>query len=497
MKILMIINGALEHRPFYLAVGRRLEAQGARVTYVLDSHYTDFVHPEARFEPTEHVHYFSDYLREHFDRTEQPPEMKSVNVWSAMFPDTDRMMFSRFVRRPGTTYYESVLANLGWFFAGLFDQYDFDSIVYENVSNAFSYVAYHIAQKRGAKFVGFTPSRMPGRLDILDVAPSGNTRMKPLFTEIRKGAFKVPLEVDAFVSEYLRNVTQKVPEYMLQKQPFEMGPLERYSNKKSFQRFSRSVRYITTERDDYFYAFQVADPRLAFPEQLLKETWRYTKIKLLHKTYQTQLDLNRAYFVYPLQFHPESASSVDGPSWNDEWHNIEQIARTLPFGIQLYVKDHRHAEGKQPLHFYNKVARLPNVTLVSAHFNTKELLRRCKAVVCSTSTMGFESLIMQKPTFVLGEPFYAFLPGCVRVTSFNEAFEQFSKVDEITIDRRDVEAFLAAYYLCTEAGTLDMRKDFDDPDAIARIASIVAQQTASHTSRREGGRARHQESRMV
>jgi hypothetical protein len=482
-RILILVNGAQEHRPFYARVGDALVADGHEVQYALDSHYTDVLHPDVPLGTR--AHYFSDYLKEHYGRITPPTELEGANLWTAFFPDTDRMMYTRFMRRRDPLYYPSVVANLGHFFAELFDRYAFDAIVYENVSNAFSYMAYEVGTRRGARWIGFAQSRMPGRLDILDRAWARDSRLQNTFQRVRDGALEVTPEVRAYVDEYMANLDAKVPDYVAKPHPFSMGLFARYARRAPLERFTRAWKYALTDRDDWHYAFQVSDPIPTFPEQLAREAWRQTKARLLRgRRYRSDVDLGVPYFAYPLQFHPESSASVDGVAFNDEWNNIEQTARCLPFGVKLYVKDHKHAAGRQSLDFYDRVARIPNVELVDPNFDTKTLLRRSKAVVVSTSTMGFEALLLQRPVFVLGHPFYEFVPGCVRIDSFDRAFETFARHATLEVRRPDIEALLAAYYLCTEKGYLDVTKMYGDPTVTRWIADIVARKTEEHVRAR-------------
>jgi len=41
MNVLILVNAAQEHRPFYARVGEELVRRGHDVQFALDSHYTD------------------------------------------------------------------------------------------------------------------------------------------------------------------------------------------------------------------------------------------------------------------------------------------------------------------------------------------------------------------------------------------------------------------------------------------------------------------------
>lgn len=488
-KILILVNGAHEHRPFYAGVGAELERRGHEVHYALDSHYTDFLHPDVPL--GKNVHYFSDYFRDHVHHRKPPTELAGTNFNLMLFPEADRLMHTRSRAAREASYYDSLSANLAHFFVGLFDRYAFDSLVYENISNTMSFVAYAVAEKRGARFVGLLPSRLPGRTDVLDRAQARDSRLELTFYKIKSGALEVGTDIQNRVREYIGDFDRMLPDYMTHPHPFAAGLLDRYLHTRSIGRMLRTVRYFMSRPDDARYAHQIGNPFIAYPEQLANESARHLKIQLLRRgIYRTEVDTSRPYFIYPIQFHPESSTSVDGPAFGDEWSNIQGIAQNLPFGYSLYVKDHKHAAGRQSLAFYKRVGRLPNVILVSPDYDTKALIRHSKGVVCSTSTLGFEALILGKPVFVLGHPFYDFFPSCIRVDSFDGAHAKFQRNIDLETSRSDIEALVAAYFITSEDGRLDLLEMYADPSVQTWIADVVERKTIEERTPHTGANAR-------
>lgn len=483
MRILVLINAAPQHRPFYGAVGTLLSERGHEVHYALDSHYSDVLHAEE--DPLPNAHYFSDYLRANRERRTLPVELQGANLSLMMFSDVERFLFTRGQPTREPEWFHSVAANLAHFFVELFESHRFDSIVYENVSNAFIHVACEVALRRGARFVGFLPSRLPGRTDVLDRVWSRNSQTQKVFEEFLSGGREIDSETREFVSEYIENFEGKEPDYMTG-HSFEAPLLKRYfSSALPLKRMLRSMKYRLIHGDDARYAFQQANPYIGFPEQFAREALRQTKAYVLARSlYRADVELNVPYFVYALQFHPESSTSVDSPAFLDEWHNIEGVSQNMPFGYTLYVKDHRHAAGRQSLEFYAKVAKLPNVQLVSPYYPPKKLMRKARAVVCTTSTMGFEALVLGRPVFVLGHPFYDFFPLCKRVISFDGAHALFVRHDEFSATPFEIECLVAAYFTTSEPGVLDLTRMFDDASKIQWIADIVERKTKEHLATR-------------
>jgi hypothetical protein len=175
-----------------------------------------------------------------------------------------------------------------------------------------------------------------------------------------------------------------------------------------------------------------------------------------------------------MQFHPESSTSVDAPFYVDELANIRNIAFSMPFDMMLYVKDHRHvASGRHPLAFYDEVARIPNVLLIDPGVDSKRLVASSEGVIAGTSTMGFEAIVLGKPVFVLGNPFYEFHPLCVKIESYKRAFEAFCRASEVRVSSDDALDFIGAYYMCTFPGTYDLKINSTNDELARTAASII------------------------
>ncbi len=342
MKILMLVNQAHCIRPFYKSVASVLEGRGHEVHFALDSHLTDFTYPDAAL--GSRTYYFSDYHRVNASRRTLPKQLEGLNTSLMMFPDVERMQHTNAQPKRDANWLHSLAANLAHFFWDLFGAQQFDACVYENVSNAFSYFAWEVAQRKGALFIGFVPSRLPGRTDVLDCALARDSRFPVVYEALRSGKRGLDTEASAWVDEYLTNFEQKKPDYMTN-HPIEASVVDRYLNKSALLRFTRAMRYQLTSKADADFAYQVHNPFFAYPAQFLTEAIRQ-KLKaplLLRSYYAHEVDLAVPYFVYPIQFHPESATSVDGPNFIDEWSNIEVLSLNMPHGYSLYVKDHKHA----------------------------------------------------------------------------------------------------------------------------------------------------------
>jgi len=115
---------------------------------------------------------------------------------------------------------------------------------------------------------------------------------------------------------------------------------------------------------------------------------------------------NEEYAFYPLQTEPEAFMLLLGQPYVDQANVIRHIARSLPLGMRLYVKEHPRMFGVRPKSFYKEFLELPNVRLINTDVDSHDLIRGARFVVTITGAVGLEALLLGKPAITLGKVYY-------------------------------------------------------------------------------------------
>ena len=170
------------------------------------------------------------------------------------------------------------------------------------------------------------------------------------------------------------------------------------------------------------------------------------------------------YYIFPLHLQPEASTLVLAPWYVNQITTIENISKSLPLNCFLYVKEHRSALGRHNLSFYKKIQSLHNVKLVAYDEDTPNLIANSKGVIVLSSTMGWESLLLGKPVYLLGDVFYKVVDGVFWVDNYlrlQNILEQHLEVkgDTITsIDQQSVKQFMVAVKRFSYPGLFDVHK---------------------------------------
>ena len=130
---------------------------------------------------------------------------------------------------------------------------------------------------------------------------------------------------------------------------------------------------------------------------------QYELSKLLWENANTRED----YVYFPLHFPIESNIVLRTPTLLQQDAVCKIISNALPENVLLYVKQHptNPAEGI-PYKAIRRITKMENARLIRATTNSWDLAAHAKAVCTLYGTVGFENVLLGRPTVVLGEPPY-------------------------------------------------------------------------------------------
>lgn len=487
--ILCLINSAPYSRSYFEELAPYLEAQGYRVAFALDSHFSDVIY--ANDKALDAGWYFTDFVRRWLDAGRKP-ELPSHHTWSSLFSDFDRFL-TMDIRPPLSAdcpvKYEEIPGLLELFFAEVFSKVQPCAVVYEQVSNAYAIAAWNEAQRHGIPFCSLCPSRISGRIEI---SLTGAFEDYKTVGDIYRSTDPDAISHDAYdiAANYIRTIDEQIPDYM---KPQNLGGMigelsitRKYLRGEKFRHLRRSWRYRTRHREDCALAFQHGDPIKLSIAFLKRATKRRLRAHFVTKYYQTTVP-QEGYFLYPLHFHPEASTSVLAADFIDELSVIKAIAFRLPTGVKLYVKEHPSAIALQPRSFYRQLDEMPNVRLLSAGMRAKELARRSKGVICLTSTLGFEAAVLNKPVITLGDVLYGYFPNVRMIRDYSALDEALRwALDYQPVPAEQLLKATAAYVEFGAPGSFDFKGSLNDARALESVALAVARGIERHASRARG-----------
>lgn len=197
-------------------------------------------------------------------------------------------------------------------------------------------------------------------------------------------------------------------------------------------------------------------------------------------------DYNESYVLFPLHYQPEASTCVFARKYENQLFFIEQLSKSIPAGLQIYVKEHVVRQGHRPLDFYKSIKKYPNIKLIGPNYSGHELIKNSEFVVCLTSTMGFEALMYGKTVFVCGNCFYENFSGAIKM---KDVFDEKNKFISPPAQDREIYIRQMAYYfrvthLCV---VTEMPMRYEEPCELERVRKQTIEELMSFINKIQNG----------
>ncbi len=182
----------------------------------------------------------------------------------------------------------------------------------------------------------------------------------------------------------------------------------------------------------------------------LRILWNFQVRKLMRNGFfRRPGDLPERPFVYfPLHEDPEAAVQVMGHMHTDQVAVIEALAKSLPMGMDLVVKDNPLRWGFRPFSFYERIRKMPFVHMAWPGDSSISLIQRAALTAVISGTAAWEAMLLRRPALIIGNaPFLAIGQGfvhCPDLSQLPHVLPEALKVQPADDER--LELYLAALF---------------------------------------------------
>lgn len=177
----------------------------------------------------------------------------------------------------------------------------------------------------------------------------------------------------------------------------------------------------------------------------------------------TEIDLERKFVYFPMQYQPEMTTSSLGGIYVDQALALEHLRDMLPDDVDIYVKENPKQPGfaRGPM-FFHRLRRIPGLTFLPSYIDTNVLTAKSQFVASVTGTVGWEAIRQGKPALVFGATWYQNLPG-VHAYTPDLTFEEImgTEIDHAQLERMAGSLFARAHDGVINRHFSKIMKDFD------------------------------------
>lgn len=422
--------------------------------------------------PWSRIDAFSDWLREAQDKPEADAAFLDAAEARYGAPTLSLMVFSD--RHLGGCSYEEMLRILEVTIRRTEEALDAerpDAVVFESVEGLASYILHAVARYRGIPCLALDGGRIRGRTAIYRDPAQHWQDVESAFGERRRRDL-TPTERSA-AEEFVARFRAERP------RPVALGEIK-YVNAPTVEtsdvgHFAKAVR---RHRNDPLNVTLRGPAEMLRMRVLRLARHHWSRLRGLFETPPP----GEKFVLFPLHFQPEAATLVLAPYYLDQVALIEDIAKSIPVGHRLYVKEHFASLGRRSLADYRRIKRIWNVRLVSPLADSFDLVERASAVATITGTMGWEALLLERPVVLFGHTFYEDFPFVLHAgRTSKEAWPAIFRraVEEHAPDREVLLKFVSAVLAGTYPIRVSMQNPWTDPvvleeDNVRNVADLLA-----------------------
>ncbi len=144
------------------------------------------------------------------------------------------------------------------------------------------------------------------------------------------------------------------------------------------------------------------------------------------------------YVLFALHLAPEHTVDVEAPLYGNVDEMVAAIARSLPFGIELWIKEHPVAVGIHSPATLMRWQRIPGVRLLSASEKTPDLIAGALLTISLSGTVALEAALMGRRAVIFADVFMSRLSLVSRLKHPSEITALFKQPLEQN-QTRDIE----------------------------------------------------------
>jgi hypothetical protein len=280
------------------------------------------------------------------------------------------------------------------------------------------YLAYLIAKAKGVPLFNLRPTRIKNLFHAGESVLEPSMRLQELYQQMLKNG--IPNGLKNEVSDYLKQVreTHAMYEGVIPAGTISYKEKKPYiSPKKAFLQKLQTFKKLGLE----FFLYNFGEYRHDNSHRgVLYSMWfhkikqpiriRYLEWNLRRYYLKAQEISSMEYAFFPLHKEPEVTLLVYSRPYMNQIEVIRSVARSLPVGMKLVVKEHPAAVGYRPLSYYKKILAIPGVVLVAPRMESRSLIEKALLIVVISGSIGLEALMMKKPVIHFGRVPFGMLP---------------------------------------------------------------------------------------
>jgi hypothetical protein len=403
MKILLICKG--EYRYWFPKVAASLKQQyGCTVSAMTFSTRTARILERTR--KFDGVHNLAAHLKHWFPRSDTQQcvqRLQELDLYGELGGSLNTMVYSdRIISRYSLETVTKIIAGVYDFWDSRFKEGQFDAVVGE-IASASEWIAWVLANKLDIPYLVPYPAPLTNRFFFLQSPTGAWERAEELYERAKATGLsrKEAQLAEDFLCAFRANKPKPSLHPLSSRSPFHLDV------RLLVQRIARIPFRVRTYLEDGYFevgSYDGTHPWDSVWTDLLR-LLRHAASELA--IFETQVSKSKKVY-FPLHVQPEFTIDVRAPFCSNQLALIDNIAKSVPMGYRLVVKEHPAMRGYRNLTYYREIKKLYNVQLLSPLVDSHNLIRDSDAILTIVGTTAWEGILYEKPVVAFGPLCYGF-----------------------------------------------------------------------------------------
>ena len=180
-------------------------------------------------------------------------------------------------------------------------------------------------------------------------------------------------------------------------------------------------------------------------DYLIKSRKATTRKSFIDKYLEYEIYDNEQFVLFTLHQEPERTLLIAAPFYTNQLEVIRHIAKSLPPGYKLYVKEHfsQLLREWREISYYKEIIEIPNVRLYHPSAIIEPLIQKSSLVISIGGTTSFEAAFYQKPSIIMADLGFAILPSVQKLNSLEELPLMIRHGLETKVNSDDLDKYLS------------------------------------------------------
>ena len=348
--------------------------------------------------------------------TKQKPDMNylksfekkyNINLWSIVYTDKTFYRYNEFYKFSQDEIL-SLLEQECKFFERILDESKPDFYLTYHTQTHHEHLLYEMCRARGIRVLMLSPAKVSEKFMI----SQDGLLLDDFIDQSQSTKHFTQKDLENFLKE---NDARKYLD-KIKNASFESRKTDRYKYVSKFFLSTDSSNYDTR------YSYYGRTKYKVLSKKISRFIKRKQRQSFINKNLQTEIPSESSFVYFPLHYEPERVLLATAPFYDNQLAVITSIAKSIPIGYQLFVKEHpmQGTIGWRDVSFYKYIMELPNVKLIHPSVSHEKILPKCSLVVTIAGTTGLEAAFHNKPTILFSDQVYSKLPFVYRITKLEE-----------------------------------------------------------------------------